>query len=141
MPKLVFLRGLPASGKSLYAAKLVAQGYKRINFDDLRISIDNGAHSKSNEKFIHDTGQAIAALALQTGYDVVYDNTNFAAFHYRWAVALCRDLRCELEVVDIDTPVQVCIDRDLARTSGRVGKDVITDMYYRYFKDGKFPGV
>lgn len=141
MAKLVLLRGLPASGKSTYSAQLVMQGYKRINADDLRVMVDNGSYSKANEKFITDVMQTMAALALQSGLNVVYDNTNFNPFHVRWAKALCRDTRSELEIVDIKTPLEVCITRDLERTKGRVGKDVIMKIYNRYFVNGQFPPV
>lgn len=141
MAKLVMLRGLPASGKSTYALKLVMQGYKRINADDLRLMIDNGLYSKANEKFVTDTMQTMAALALQNNLNVVYDNTSFNPFHVRWAKSLCQELRCELEIVDMKTPLDVCIQRDLERTKGRVGKDVIMKMYNRYFINGEFPKV
>lgn len=141
MAKLVLLRGLPASGKSTYSAQLVMQGYKRINADDLRVMVDNGTYTKANEKFITDVMQTMAALALQSGLNVVYDNTNFNPFHVRWARSLARDTRSELEIVDIKTPLEVCITRDLERTRGRVGKDVIMKIYNRYFINGQFPAV
>lgn len=141
MAKLVLLRGLPASGKSTYSAQLVMRGYKRVNADDLRLMVDNGVYTKPNEKYITDVMQTMAALALQSGYNVVYDNTNFNPFHYKWALGLCRELRCELEVVDIKTPLEVCVQRDLERTKGRVGKDVIMRMYNRWFVNGEFPKV
>lgn len=141
MAKLVMLRGLPASGKSTQALKLVMQGYKRVNADDLRLMVDNGMYSKANEKYITDVMQTMAALALQSGLNVVYDNTSLNPFHVKWARALCRDLRCELEIVDMKTPLDICIQRDLERTKGRVGKDVIMKMYNRYFINGEFPKV
>lgn len=141
MSKLVLLRGLPASGKSTHALKLVMQGYKRVNADDLRLMVDNGNYTKANEKYITDVMQTMAALALQGGFSVVVDNTNFNPFHIKYFKALCRDLRAELEIVDIKTPLEVCIQRDLERTKGRVGKDVITKMYNRWFINGEFPKV
>ena len=141
MAKLVMLRGLPASGKSTHALKLVLQGYKRVNADDLRLMVDNGNYSKANEKYITDVMQTMAALGLQSGFNVVFDNTNFNPFHVKWAKALCRDLRSELEIIDVKTPLDICIQRDLERTKGRVGKDVIMKMYNRWFINGEFPKV
>ncbi len=57
MPSLLMLKGLPASGKSTYARKLVADSqshkrkWKRANKDDLRAMIDDSNWSKTNEKF------------------------------------------------------------------------------------------
>lgn len=141
MAKLVILRGLPASGKTTYAAQLVMKGYKRISPDDLRIMIDNGIYSKQNERFITDIVQTLAALALQSNLDVCVDSNNLNPYWIRWAKALVRDTRSELEIVDLDTPLEVCITRDLERTKGRVGKDVIVKMHNKYFKNNKFPEI
>lgn len=141
MSKLILLRGLPASGKTIYSLKYVQQGYKRINFDDLRLMVDNGLYTKSNDKYIVDVAQTMVALALQSGLDVVYDNCNLNPYHYKWAKSLCRDTRSELEVIDLETPLETCLTRDLARTQGRVGKEVIMKMYNKYFINGKFPEV
>lgn len=139
MAKLVVLRGLPASGKSTLAAQLVMQGFKRVNFDDLRLMIDNGFYTKQNEKYIVDVAQTMAALALQSGYNVVFDNTNFNPFHIKWARSLAKELNAELEIQDVITPLEVCIERDLNRNQGRVGRDVIIKMHNKWFVNGKFP--
>jgi len=139
--KLVVLRGLPASGKSTYAARLVMEGYKRINADDLRLMVDNGIYSRQNEKFIVDIMQTMAALAIQSGFNVVYDNTNFNPWHIRWARSLAKETNAELQIIDIDTPLSVCLERDLQRTKGRVGKEVIMKMYTKWFVNDKFPEI
>lgn len=141
MSKMVVLRGLPASGKSVYALSLVNKGYKRINADDLRQMIDNGVYSKSNEKYITDLMQTMVGLALRSGFDVVLDNTNLNTYHINWAKDLCKEYHVELEIININTPIHICVERDLARTQGRVGRDVIMKMYNKYFVDGQFPGV
>lgn len=141
MAKLVILRGLPASGKSVHAMSLVKQGYKRVNMDDLRLSIDNGFYSKQNEKYIQDVHQTMITLALQNNLNVVSDNVNLNPYHIKFAKSICKDTRSELEIIDLKTPIAICISRDLVRTSGRVGKDVIMKMYNRYFINGEFPGV
>lgn len=141
MPKLVIMRGLPASGKTLYSFGLVKQGYKRINFDDLRLMMDNGEYSKANEAFIVDCAQTMTVLALQSGLNVVYDNVNFNPYHIRWARALTKQLNAELEIVDMPTSLEECLERDLNRTSGRVGKSVIIKLHDKYFVDGKYPEV
>lgn len=141
MSKLIILRGLPGSGKTTHSIKYVQMGYKRISLDDLRNMIDNGQYSKANEKYIQDLAQTAIALALQSGLNVIYDATNLNSYHIKWAKVLCRDTRTELEIINIDTPLDICILRDLERNVGRVGRDVIMRMYNRYFVNGEFPGV
>jgi predicted kinase len=139
MSKLVILRGLPCSGKTTYAAQLVLKGYKRVNHEDLRVMVDNGIYSKQNENYIVDVAQTMVALALQNNLDVVYDNYNLNSYIIKWAKSLCRDLRAEIEIVNFDTPLDVCIKRDLDRNKGRVGRDVILKMKDKYFLNDKFP--
>lgn len=138
--KLVILRGLPASGKSTYAAQLVQQyHYKRFNRDDLRLTIDNGVYSKSNERFITDVMYTMMEMALSRGYDVVMDNTNLNSWQVQQIINRASQYGPTVEVKDFDTPLQECIERDLSRDAGRVGKEVIMRMYNKFFKDGKFP--
>ena len=137
MSKIVLLRGLPCSGKTLEAAKLVAQGYKRVSYTDLSTSLDNGIYSRDNQKFIEDIGESITVLALQSGINIVLDNYNLDKYYVSWAKAICREFKAQLEIVHLDTPVSTCVTRDLDRTSGRVGKDLIMKLYNKYYIDGK----
>jgi len=139
MAKLVILRGLPASGKSTHAARLVMQGYKRINADDLRMSIDNNLWSKDNEKLINELMERMVRLFLNAGYNVVLDNTNLNPYKVRAAIDIANEQAADIEILDIETPVEVCLQRDLERTRGRVGKEVIMRMYNKWFKNGQFP--
>ena len=55
MKKVLVYRGLPASGKSTAARKMLDENpgkYKRINKDDLRAMLDNSHFSRGNEKFV-----------------------------------------------------------------------------------------
>ena len=137
MPKLVVLRGLPASGKTIHSAGLVLQGYKRVNGDDLRLAIDNGVYSKANEAYLVKVMQIMVKEAIKDGFDVVLDNTNLNPYHVKWARQVAKELNAKLEFIDMDTPLDVCLERDLNRTHGRVGKEVIMRMYNKWFKDGK----
>ena len=141
MAKLIVLRGLPASGKTVHSLKYVQQGFKRVSVDDLRLSIDNGVYYRQGEQFLQDVAQTIIALALQNNFDVISDNCNLNPYHINYAKSICRDTRSELQIIDIITPLEVCIERDLRRNVGRVGRDVIMKMYTKYFgPNGEFPG-
>lgn len=141
-PKLVVLRGLPASGKSTYAAQLVVrESYKRFNRDDLRTMIDNNIYSKPNEAFITKVMYIMIEVALKNGYNVVVDNTNFAPYQIRSCREIARRTNADIDFRDFDVPLETCIARDLQRDNGRVGKEVITKMHAQWFKDNKFPDL
>lgn len=141
MTKLVILRGLPASGKSVTALGYVQKGYKRINADDLRQSIDNNFYSKANEKFINDLMNHMLRTFLSSGYNVVLDNTNLNPYKVKIATDIANSCKAQVEILDINTPLVVCLQRDLDRTQGRVGKEVIMALYNKWFVDGKLPDL
>ncbi len=136
MSKLLILQGLPASGKSTYAKKLVDdQGYKRINKDDLRTMIDNGKWSKDNEKEIISIRDNQVWTWLLQGHNVVVDDTNFSQDHIKCLTGIANSIEPspEVEVKFIDTPLYECIERDSKREKP-VGKKVILNMYNQYLR-------
>lgn len=132
MSKLLMLKGLPASGKSTYAKELVAQGWKRLNKDDLRAMIHNGKHSNAKESKIKDIERGIAIKYLDYGENVVIDDTNFV-YEDMWRT-LAEQKGAEFEVKFFDTPVMECVARDAKRGEKSVGAKVIFGMYDRYLK-------
>lgn len=143
MQKIIMTKGLPASGKSTWAKKLVEDNpgkYKRINKDDLRWMMDNYKHSKLNEKFVLETRDWLVQKAIEEGYSVVIDDTNFADRHEIRMQEIAREFRRAGKKVEVQVnteflqvPIEDCIKRDLARPNS-VGEKVIRDMYKRYLK-------
>jgi len=136
--KVIVLRGLIASGKSTYAKQLVdTLGWKRVNKDDLRAMIDNGKWSDKNEKEILKTRDSLISRWLIEGYSVVVDDTNFAHKHIDSVketvdlVNALKDKNIEFEILDFNTPLYECIERDSKREKP-VGKKTIIKMYNQY---------
>lgn len=137
MNKIIVLRGLPASGKSTYAQKLIEENpnkYKRINKDDLRSMLDGGKWSKNNEAFIIEARDALVKLALTNNYIPIVDDTNLHQKH----IETLKNFG-ELEIVDFDTPVFECIERDLRRPNP-VGAEVILRMFNDFVRPAKPQG-
>lgn len=130
--KLLVLKGLPASGKSTYAKELVADGWKRVNKDELRAMIDNSRWSKENEKHIKHVEALLVNNYLSCGYNVVVDDTNFAYEDY-WKTT-CQSFYLDFEVKFFDIPLMECIERDSKRGEKSVGSKVIMRMYEQYLK-------
>lgn len=124
------LKGLPASGKSMYAKELVAQGWKRVNKDDLRAMIDDSKWSRGNEKEIKNVEAMIVNHYLFEGYSVVVDDTNFVYEDFWREVAKGRDI--DFEVKYIEASLGECIERDAKRGEKSVGAEVICGLYERY---------
>jgi predicted kinase len=134
MSKLLMLKGLPASGKSTYAKELVSKGWKRVNKDDLRAMIDSSKWSKENEKNIIEARDLLVIQYLDSGFNVVVDDTNFADIHAETLAEIADncDNDVTFEVMFIDTPLIECIRRDALRGDKSVGDKVIMGMYTRY---------
>ena len=130
--KTVFLfKGLPASGKSTEARRMMAENpgmYKRVNKDDLRMMLDDNKHSKSNEKFVLRIRDQIILEALEAGKHVLVDDTNIAAKHETRITELVKG-KATVKVIDfMHVDVETCIERDLKRARS-VGSRVIRRMW------------
>lgn len=132
--KIIMTKGLPASGKSTWAREMCAQGYKRVNKDDLRVMIDDGKWSKGNEKFVLLMRDFMVRNAIKQGHSIIVDDTNLDQSHEVTLKGIADDLAVEFEIKDFtDVPLSVCLERD-AKRSNSVGKKVIMGMYDRYLK-------
>src|SRR5206468_11991987 len=77
-------RGIPASGKSTWTNERVRLGkgmVKRVNRDDLRAMIDASVYSKPNEAQINALRRIIISYYLESGCDVIVDDTNLTLKH------------------------------------------------------------
>lgn len=138
------MRGLPGSGKSTYAKKLLSEAantYKRINRDELRLMFDAGHTSNGNEKFIKKVRDILIIKALEEGKHVIVDDTNLSARNITRITQLVDEFNTQyggsvsIEAKEFDTPLNECIARD-AKREKPVGEKVIRDMHRRFFSDG-----
>lgn len=132
--KVILTKGLPGSGKSTWAKKLIDDNpntYKRINKDDLRAMMDNGKFSRDAEKFVLSVRDTLILNALQNGKHVIVDDTNLHPKHEDHIRNLVKGL-AEVEVKDFTSvPLEECIKRDLTRFHS-VGERVIKQMHNQF---------
>jgi predicted kinase len=140
--KLIMCKGLPASGKSTWAKKLVTDNekFKRINKDDLRAMLDNSRWSKHNENYVLRVRDFMIEEALVRGFSVISDDTNLAPKHEERFIELVDgfnkafDADCAFELKDFtDVSPQECIKRDAVRANP-VGEKVILGMYNQFLR-------
>ena len=137
MSKLIFLRGLPGSGKTTYAMELVRNAdplslFVRVNKDDIRVKLgmSRKGYKREQEFAVVDHRDHLITEALKMGLNVVSDDTNFGKKHEPRLRQIAKDLGAEFEVKDFtDVPVDVCIARDALRVGDAcVGESVIWGM-------------
>lgn len=141
MPILMMMKGLPASGKTTKAKRIVSDApvnsWKRVNKDDLRSMLDNGRYSKASERLVLDTRDWIVENALINGVNVIVDDTNLDPKHedrLREIANVVRDngMRVEFHIDDLtDVSYEECIKRNRER-SNPIPDKVIYDMYKKY---------
>ena len=139
MLKIIYTKGLPASGKSTWARKKVEEDstYKRVNKDDLRSMIDNSGWSWDRENFILQVRDNIINTTLMNLMNVIVDDTNFRPKHVKRLHDIAKDftkthgIKVVVQEQFFDVDVEECIKRDLARDKS-VGETVIRNMYNRY---------
>jgi predicted kinase/3-deoxy-D-manno-octulosonate 8-phosphate phosphatase KdsC-like HAD superfamily phosphatase len=130
-PKLLALKGLPASGKTTYARELVAKGWVRVNKDDLRAMLHNSKFSRPNEAFVLQLRDEIIIRALVNEQNVVVDDTNLDPKHADQFKSIAGEFMADYEEKFFDTPVKECIKRNALRENP-VPEKVIYQMYNKY---------
>lgn len=133
--KLLVLKGLPASGKSTFAQKMVDLGYVRTNKDTIRKEMFDGNYRRKDEKKVVKERNRQIIEALEQGKSVVVDDTNLNPVHVKELAGIAREYDAEFEVEDsfLAVPLEVCIKRDKEREE-TVGEQVIREMFHRYIK-------
>jgi predicted kinase len=142
--RLIWTKGLPASGKTTFARKVVAEhpGVLRINKDDLRDMLHGGKWTKDNERTVLQIRDIIIESALLDGRIVVVDDTNLEPKHEEAFRRITSGVGCEMACQDFTSvPLKTCLDRNLSLDRQRAGRvvppSVILRMYNRH-KLGEF---
>lgn len=138
MPKIIFLKGLPASGKSTWAKDQIANGnYMRISKDDIRNNM-LGPWNNRKEKHVVRIRNELIRLGVKLGKNVIIDDTNLNPTHERTIKNLAKELGADFEVNDsfLEVSPEECIKRDLERQKS-VGASTIWQMYYQYICPNK----
>lgn len=138
MKRFVVCRGLPASGKSTWAEKVVlgaAPGQAiRVNRDLLRKMLHAGRwKGDKTEKPTTLARDAIIEAMMARGTDmVICDDTNLAPKVVAHLEMLAQRHGYAFEIQDFtDVPIKTCIERDLKRLDS-VGEQVIRRMHSQY---------
>lgn len=140
-PSLKVLRGIPASGKSTYAEKWVAEDPEnrvRINRDSIRQELwgNMSAHvgedkvTKAEQKQLHDS--------LASGKDVISDNTNTNTKFLPNLIKTAESYGATVSHKDFPITLKEAIKRNNARDRV-VPEHVLRNMHSRLGPQGQFP--
>ncbi len=135
MLKVIVTVGIPASGKSTWAKKQVAdepEKWKRTNRDDLRAMMDCSHWTASNEKMVIRVRDFILVQSLKSEKNVIIDDTNLKRKNFDDICSIVKDMDKDVIVMEkfFDVELDEAIERDSKRTgTSHVGADVVKKMW------------
>lgn len=135
MTELIITRGLPASGKTTWARRVVVTeiGWARLSRDEMREDYFNvyGIGTDQQEMAITDLMHRMCRAYLDNGINVIIDATNLRLRHAREYATIALEAGAMFTVKDFGTDVDTCVARDKRRDMP-VGEAVIRDMAARF---------
>lgn len=142
MNKLIFMCGLPASGKSTIANKYREKGCVVLSSDELRKELYNDVSNQDHNSDLFIELYRRARLQLSLGFDVVIDATNVVSKRRRSGLeSILNNTKKDKIQLDrnnihvvaeiIACPYNECIDRNKSRDR-KVPNGVIESMYKQW---------
>lgn len=143
MTEMIFTVGLPASGKTTWAMEMVNKhkpNIVNVNRDDIRrMQFGGWTGNTEDEGMVTRIARDMVTGAFKKDRSVIISDTNLNRGVVRSMIDLANKWGASVRFEYFNTPVEVCIERDLARHANgghMVGEKVIMDMYKRYCKNG-----
>lgn len=128
-PNLYILCGLPGSGKSTFANKLIAE-YKEntclFSSDEIRAELWGSEECQKNPEKVFSLMQDRTIEALKKGYNVIYDATSLTRKSRKNIISRSKKI-ANLICYIIWSPIEMCVAQDASRKR-TVGKAVIDKM-------------
>lgn len=139
-PKLIICQGVPASGKTTWAKEFISKkqqagdfSWIRVNRDDLRNSTGVNYHFK-NEGYITQLEQFAIGQALESGKNVISDNTNLNPKFLQKTLDWLAGTGYEVEMKKFEVSFEEACKRDAARENP-VGKSTIKKFFSNYYPE------
>ena len=130
MAKLNITIGMPGSGKTSYAKKhLLTSNSVYLSSDQTRIDM-YGFEDQTHNGEVFERMKQETILALQNGFDVIYDATNLVR---KRREALIKDIKNRISNVEINaylccTPINIVLERNMTRTERHLPWDKLVQM-------------
>ena len=142
--KVIFTRGLQASGKSYWAKQFVKenQNYKRVSRDDLRHMLSNYTYDKNNENLITQIEEIIIKKLIENNFNIIIDAMHLnIAYIEKWKKIISnfyyyindnnKNNNIVFEIKNFPISLEEAIIRDSLRDF-QIGEKVIRETWEKY---------
>jgi predicted kinase len=135
--KLILLVGLPASGKTTLAKKLVEKGFECLNADTIRAELYGDESEQGDPAKVFSLLLERLQSLMESKKDIVVDNTNLKPAHRRPILDRARTGGYkDVQLWVLDVPLDVCLHRNALRER-KVQEDVIANMFMTFNRTGR----
>lgn len=137
MRTIFYLKGLPGSGKSTEALKMLKEfpgRYRRVNKDSIRTMMIGPDFNFKTENMVVDIRNYAMEIALRKGFDIICDDTNLNDKYYNEACNVAKKVG-DVQIIEryFECPLDVCLERNRNRAA-KVPEDLIIRMHEKYIK-------
>jgi predicted kinase len=137
MKKIILLIGIPGSGKTTLAKRLLEKGFQIISADSIRLELYGNEGEQGDPRQVFAIFFERLKDLFSKDLDVVVDNTNLKYQHRKEIIDVARQYSYEEpQLWLLDVPLQVCIDRNLLRERN-VGADIVSNMFKEFNRNGR----
>lgn len=142
---LIFLAGLPASGKSTFVNKLKELLEKRFNNlkvkiidpDKIRENIVPGEFDHNKEQIVRNKSLESVKKALDSGFIVINDDLNYYTSMRHDLKNIAENLSLQYFIIHISTPLEICVKWNEERGKP-IPNSVIINISQKFDDFGKY---
>jgi predicted kinase len=137
LKKLILLIGIPASGKTTLAQKLVLKGFSSINADTIRGELYGDELEQGDPQDVFSVFFDRLDVLLKAEKDIVVDNTNLKSVHRKQIIDRAQKIGYkDIQLWVLDVPLDVCLQRNANREK-KVQEDVLANMFMTFNRSGR----
>lgn len=137
----IFMLGLPGSGKSFHVNRIIEANCNLILVSADKIRLEHKNYDPNNPETIHEEcvelAENMAYNCIKTESNFIMDGGGINNKYTERIINKCKENNYKIEIVFINTPVEICLERNKQRISNGerfVKSEFIIDKAYRLQK-------
>lgn len=129
--------GIPGSGKTTLAKKLVEKGFHYLNADSIRLELYGNEAEQGDKEEVFSLFFQRLEVALRDGLDIVVDNTNINMRQRKPILERAVSFSySDVQLWLLDVSLEVCLQRNALRQR-TVPDDIVANMFMELNRSGR----